>query len=361
MSNSELGPSRIIRFHALDTLRFFFATYIVFGHVIGWIGPLRNGGLAVDFFFILSGFVLSHLLFYKEIGFLKFAALRFARIWPLHAASLILVIAVLPRAPDCTEVLVNAALLQNAGILDRLTLNWPSWSISAEMIIGLAILYPIAQFRLRFIAAAISLVSVAILLRQPWSLDHQNVQPFGPISIGLVRCAFGTCLGYLLYETHAALPDTRQKSTLALVLQVLVLLALPVLLYVPMGNFGMAAAILVSGAGVLVFARTNSPVSGFLSHPLVSWVGGLSFGIYMLHAPVIVFLRRHGYIPKARDVVSLIETSDFNLLMPLTAVYVPTIVLAFIAYRFIEMPGKRTIMRWFDVLARGRATQRPSY
>ena len=51
------------RFIQLDAMRFFFAVIVVLVHTIGFRLTLIHGGYAVDFFFILSGFVLSHALY----------------------------------------------------------------------------------------------------------------------------------------------------------------------------------------------------------------------------------------------------------------------------------------------------------
>ena len=90
----------ITLFQGLNALRFFAALLVLLHHgeVIrqknglsnfGWLGFFNNGGNAVTFFFVLSGFLITYLLL-KEIGktghvcIRKFYLKRILRIWPLY-------------------------------------------------------------------------------------------------------------------------------------------------------------------------------------------------------------------------------------------------------------------------------------
>src|SRR5438445_52411 len=77
------------RFVQLDALRFFFAVVVVMGHTFGFPRTLVHGAYAVDFFFVLSGFVLSHTLIRRPTSLLEFTEVRFARLYPLHFATLV--------------------------------------------------------------------------------------------------------------------------------------------------------------------------------------------------------------------------------------------------------------------------------
>src|SRR5260221_9245150 len=87
MSQSQQSPAE--RFVQLDALRFFFAVIVVLVHTIGFRLTLIHGGYAVDFFFILSGFVLSHALICRPVSAAAFAWARLARLYPLHLVTLL--------------------------------------------------------------------------------------------------------------------------------------------------------------------------------------------------------------------------------------------------------------------------------
>ena len=80
------APSSPERFVQLDALRFAFAVIVVLVHTIGFKLTLIHGGFAVDFFFVLSGFVLSHALIHRPAPSAQFARARLARLYPGHAA-----------------------------------------------------------------------------------------------------------------------------------------------------------------------------------------------------------------------------------------------------------------------------------
>ncbi len=94
------------RLDALTPLRFVAAAMIVVGHgatLFGFApGPaaLHAANAGVSFFFVLSGFVLAYN--YPALADRgarqRFFAMRFARIWPLHAFTLLAVVVLLPRA-----------------------------------------------------------------------------------------------------------------------------------------------------------------------------------------------------------------------------------------------------------------------
>src|SRR6185437_5078025 len=94
---------------ALTGLRGIAAIWVVLFHLF-WPGidPVtRTGYLGVDIFFILSGFVLSHVYFCKEefftrSGYRRFLLTRLARIYPLHLATLIFLLIIVATLPGFT-------------------------------------------------------------------------------------------------------------------------------------------------------------------------------------------------------------------------------------------------------------------
>ena len=114
------------RFVALDSWRGIAALAVAFRHING-TAPFLNGQfhgnlrLAVDFFFVLSGFVIA--MSYGErlaqgFSFLRFMVLRWGRVWPLHADEMqIKLDQGLDRLAD---------LLDEAGIIEIVDPNRPS-------------------------------------------------------------------------------------------------------------------------------------------------------------------------------------------------------------------------------------------
>ncbi|WP_052409404.1 acyltransferase family protein [Paraburkholderia oxyphila] len=153
----------------LDVLRFFLACYLVLYHTLYYYAeanamPLaqvfRFGGCATSIFFILSGFILSHvyvgtrrgesITISPSIFFIN----RFTNLYPIHIITLLLAIALMAvsshpydvemnklgsapgmiHAMSAAEVEVNAVLqvlLLQAWNPFYLAFNVPAWSLSA--------------------------------------------------------------------------------------------------------------------------------------------------------------------------------------------------------------------------------------
>lgn len=275
------------RFVALDGLRGVCALAVVLHHYPGrWVVPgaviWENGWVFIDFFFVLSGFVMMHVYGHRLSSvpdLATFAWRRFWRLWPLHVAMLLpwAVIALVgPRrlvgfSADCCrleDLPAHLALLN--GFVSRDSWNHPAWSVSTEFVVyllfaGISLLTP----RRKLIAVAVvAAISVAWL---SGFVDHMTVW----------RTLIGFCLGVLGYGLHTRLPAWSASAWTAA--EVGIVLAV-----------GFGAASLAGGpaelllpflftGGVLVFARGEGQLSRLLSGRAGAWLGRISFSIYLTH------------------------------------------------------------------------------
>ncbi|OYW42774.1 MAG: hypothetical protein B7Z45_01625, partial [Azorhizobium sp. 12-66-6] len=148
----------MVRFKALDAWRGICALLVVLFHFcFVFRSPLMgapivtNAFLFVDFFFVLSGFVVCH-AYRDRLGdapsWRAFVVRRFGRLWPLHASMLALFIAFIamvnllphperfaftlgPSEYSAIAIPIHLLLL-NAVDLHGMAWNAPSWSIGAE-------------------------------------------------------------------------------------------------------------------------------------------------------------------------------------------------------------------------------------
>lgn len=87
------------KFHSFDALRFFSFLIVFVSHVPFYLFNKNellsiNGVLGVDFFFVLSGFLITYILLtekeqFGKINFKKFFIRRILRIWPMYYAVLL--------------------------------------------------------------------------------------------------------------------------------------------------------------------------------------------------------------------------------------------------------------------------------
>jgi len=106
----------------------------------------ESGWLAVQFFFILSGFIFFNLYLKKinnkKISFKNFFILRFSRLYPLHILTFFLVFLIsfvliegnFLKNINLKHIILNIFLIQNWGFEDGPSFNEPSWSISIEIL-----------------------------------------------------------------------------------------------------------------------------------------------------------------------------------------------------------------------------------
>jgi peptidoglycan/LPS O-acetylase OafA/YrhL len=138
----------------LTPLRFFCALWVFCFHYfvhnkkisfeISFLNKfLENGNLAVNFFFILSGFILTHTeLLNASSNFVSFFTRRILRIYPIYILALLLCIVLKPWSIKL--ILINLFSLQTL-ISNSNLINPQSWSISQELIFYL-LFFPLFYF-----------------------------------------------------------------------------------------------------------------------------------------------------------------------------------------------------------------------
>lgn len=310
------------RFEVLDSLRGLCALIVAVHHfgingVIANLPIMRNGWIFVDFFFVLSGFVIANA--YGErlatgttpVG--RFMALRMGRIYPLHfvvlAAFFALEIAKITASVGERSAftdgyspgqLVSSLLLLHSFDGDG-TLRWnaPSWSIAAEMWTYLLFAAVYAAFGRRgFMIFALAGLAALIVLATVAPIGLRSAHDFG-----FVRCVFGFALGvgvHWLYERGVRIGgDLAEWLTL---LAVIVFVS-----WLPEGHGNLIGPFLF-GATVLVFAANSGSASRLLElRPLVL-LGTLSYSIYMVHTFV---QQRFNFIVKRVGVHFDITMAEF--------------------------------------------------
>jgi len=299
------------RFVVLDSWRGIAACLVALFHLDAYshlygMPFLRNSWLFVDFFFVLSGFVIAanyqqRLLDGFGVG--RFLLLRLGRLYPLHFAMLALFIAfellkvlkriviptllsVNPIAPFSTlqeapnTVVANLLLIQSLHVFDFLTWNVPSWSISTEFYTY--VVFAVCLIGLRrhaWIALLVSLIGGPVLIA---ALSEHNMNTH--YDWGIIRCIYGFSAGVVSWKIYERWDEKLKKWFSGSIVECGVLGLVVVFVSVAGTTLLSIAAPYVFALVVLVFAFEAAAASAVLRlRPLV-FLGTVSYSIYMTHA-----------------------------------------------------------------------------
>ncbi|HYC68147.1 acyltransferase [Brevundimonas sp.] len=290
---------------ALTTLRFLAALWVVlfaaWPHLdVGFVPvAVTRGYLGVEVFFVLSGFILSHV--YLEaagpregFSYRGFLWARIARVFPLHLVTLAGMIA-LGAGATVAGLTVSESLLDWRSLPAHLTLthawglassaafNHPSWSISAEWFAYLSFpAFAFAAWRMRerpvlatAIAAGAALALYAVFERAAgFSLTEATFR-WGALRI--VPCF---ALGCALYLVHRRAP-VRHGAVVALVSGAALLGCAAMGLWDPL-------VVLCAGGLILGLAGVDNARAGVFASRAGVYLGEISYSIYMVCAPVLL-------------------------------------------------------------------------
>ena len=289
---------------ALTGIRGLAAWFVVFYHIrlslvsvlpAPAIAFLAKGYLAVDLFFILSGFVM----WYTYADRLRqdgmpaaklFLWRRLARIWPLHLLvlggffGLFMLFRITGRDTagyPLNELPLHVLLVQNWGFTRELAWNHPAWSISTEL--AAYLLFPLFVWAARWEAmrsaaliglAALLLVGLAGIFALGGGHDLGHDIP----RLGLWRCLIEFTLGNLLCVVWQRWRGMRHTDLLSAAL-----CALTVGVGLGCGLSETQWLPLAFAAGLLALACGNNLLTRSLEHGPLLYLGEISYSTYLVH------------------------------------------------------------------------------
>jgi peptidoglycan/LPS O-acetylase OafA/YrhL len=353
------------RVYAIDTLRGLAAIVVILWHYQFFFNtkPLEhllrpfytNGQAAVDVFFVISGFVLSHVYMGRVSDandFWRYLVKRIARLYPLHLVTLLVTAALFGlfllktgfygfvyRQNDLYHFALNLGLLQYAGPQAGYSFNGPSWSISTEFWINILfgvglMLVPRRQILLVSAIAAVS----------AWSmLTCAHMWVGGPkwggrLEQEFVRTACGFYAGVVVRIFWARRPSVPALAELSIILGTASTVYLMSIPQAGPHDTTIGAVITLIGAPLMVFGCASSAaIARACSTRIGRWLGEISSSTYMWHFRIAAIL--------------VLAGCDA---MPHSSTWLPLtyLILVFSAatasYRFVEMPARKRIVNWMD-------------
>ncbi|MFN4142961.1 acyltransferase family protein [Aestuariivirga sp.] len=317
--------------------------------------------LMVDFFFVLSGYVISLSYADRLHGWssaVSFQKKRFFRLYPLHVVMLLVFVGLeiakfmfVGRTGAQTQPafvtndlssFVQNLFLAQALFNEQLTWNQVSWSLSAEFYTYILFAALLVSFGRRS-----PWRHFVILMLVAWSATVLLEHRMSTTSFGIYRCIYAFFIGAIAQEFEARFLARHSKGgsllpvLLALLLVVFVSHAAEasnaLLLFFPV----LAAALILS----LNRCHGDAVMLRMLEHPWLVFLGTVSYGIYMIHTTVWwVFRQVLRFVFHVEVTVDAEGRTDFQLdsIAVATGLHLAglalTVLLAYASYRFLEEP-----------------------
>jgi peptidoglycan/LPS O-acetylase OafA/YrhL len=303
-------------FGSLESLRGVAALVVVLVHA-SWLSPIhdarfvRNAYLLMDFFFVLSGFVICQAYGQRitNRGELRdFFLLRLGRMYPLHVTMLGVLVAMEVarfaaqarlgfegRAPAFSHntgaaLVSNLLLTHSLGLHGRYTFNHPSWSISTEfytyMLFALAVLAVgprLKRWQLPvFVALSAASCGVLVVVGRP----NLNVS----YDYGLFRCAMGFFLGAASFLVFARSGISGSRVARAVAPYVAAAALTGGVLYLQFNTGGPSDYLVPPLWALLTVALAASPgsvIDRWLQIRPLAYLGRISYSVYMVQFVIV--------------------------------------------------------------------------
>jgi peptidoglycan/LPS O-acetylase OafA/YrhL len=289
------------------------------------VALVHHGYLGVDLFFILSGFIITH-VYLREMVSLRpraivvFLWLRFIRLFPAHATVLAGLVALVtlarnagfsfadPKSWNLEDLPAHFLMVHAWGVTKVAGWNAPSWSISAEWFAYL--LFPMIALAISRPGHATALLLAFASLAGGAALFEALGWTLSAAWIGwpaLVRVTSEFLCGALLCRAVAG------KAASSTPLRSDVLAFGGLLLFVAGASANVNIFILIGLLMPLIagVSGTGRGVQALFGNRTIIWVGEISYSIYIVHFPVLLILRHSA----EKAGLPLAESEPLRLLM----------------------------------------------
>jgi peptidoglycan/LPS O-acetylase OafA/YrhL len=356
MQNESAGH----RFLFLDALRGIGAIIVMLYHYAEFLGLhiAPAGFVFVDFFFLLSGFVIAHAFkprIESGLPLTTFLSGRLIRLYPLYLFGLALGAVILflrSRAglidldPFYAVVSVVANLvympyfhhaantLASGKVLGELyPANGPAWSLFFELLINLAFFYLIrVDKRLLALSVAAAYALLVFRVHVGFGVGGWGAENF---FAGLPRVYYGFFTGCLLYEIFKSTSMrsiARKAADWSPTIMLVIVCVCGLIAQDDTDDLRIGFLVAVTVFPILILAGAMVAVPARLGR-LCAWLGGLSYPIYCIHYPVGLlgdYLAVQGYLVAPAPVLLAAETCI-------------TLAVSLLAMHFYEAPAKAAI------------------
>lgn len=307
------------------------------------------GGYGVWFFWIISGFVFTNLYIKLNISKKNFFIARFARLYPLHFLTLIIVLALQSYSffnfkeyqiyfiNDFYHFILNIFFISKWGFENGQSFNYPIWSVSVELLILFFFIFSISFLKkLKIILPVIMIIISKIFL---------YIMPFTAYEI--YTCFFYFFSGSFLYFIKINLDKFGNKKNLIILCFFIISILLINLEqeYKEMGGFfstfeKIIPTTVIIFSSIILFATSLDDIFPSLGRK-IKILGESSYCIYLIHIPINIGLL---LIIKQFDIGESIFFNNYFIIFYLLFLQS----LSIFIFSFFESPMRKSIKNNFN-------------
>lgn len=288
------------KYHTLDGIRGVAALLIVLRHTGSYFGgfSFTESYLAVDLFFVLSGFVIAEAYNKRVAGGmtpLEFMRIRLIRLYPLYLLGAVLGVvhaAVVMlfgsnsgnwQGFDLVTVALFAILMLPSPATPMLyPINAPSWSLLFELFSNwlYAIFFPLLTTGRLLVVVAISALALGVCVYKIGNLDAGFY--WDNFAVGIPRVLYSFGAGLLVHKFRNSFFEVRIPSWMLMALVFALLCLEPSAQVRPWFDF---VAVTILFPAIVYLASASEPKSA-LASKCYAILGLTSYAIYVLHVPL---------------------------------------------------------------------------
>jgi peptidoglycan/LPS O-acetylase OafA/YrhL len=326
------GKNMKTRFSSLDAIRGIAAMAVMFLHYSGRSGLnwMPRAWMAVDLFFIMSGFVLMHSYSAKisegKLNFFEFIRIRLIRLMPLYLLGLLLgyfSVIYSCRLPNTTcESSIMPAVAYGMLVLPYFTkimwpfgigsiqspfpLNGPAWSFCFELFVNLVFFIWIVSTKKRHLWLVICVALLSLVAAYHFNGSVNGGWTNSNFYVGFPRVIYHFFIGVLIYTQY-------QKYGLNSKLIAFISVALFLAVFSVNSSLVSMFTLFIL-APFVVLANAKITFKGNFES-VCTWLGDISYPLYITHWPIFQLLYLFGHLE--------------NLTLPLRVIFMGLIAVMF--------------------------------
>ncbi len=311
VSDTSAALASVRTFHTLDALRGLAAVAVVLFHTAFIYGIARpaEGQVAVDLFFVMSGFIIAHRYGdpCRAMSLASFIKVRLIRLYPLCLLGSVLGVVplVLAMAAGHHDAVhrglvasfpLAVAMLPSPFAMPTIDeiypLNYVVWSLSLEIIVNIVYAATISFWSPRRLVMLLAAAFVALCVCAWWYGTLHGGFDWANAPLGPPRAIYGFAMGVLIHQLHIRQVHLNRRLGFPAPWWALVVICGAMFFCnAPFGRAWWELFLVTIAVPVIVVAAVGSePPRAARSACAIA--GVFSYVVYSLHMPLVGFILR---------------------------------------------------------------------